>query len=249
MKLKGGVIIIGSLFWQNDLDFNSGDNVRKDWRENSLDFQNKILTKLPIRYGRYSDGNIYTMVFSTNCEKTKKLGTGYIISLNLKLNPFDNINTIICEAKKMSKAEGMGGKFNNSWSSMGIILNKNELNKEPKETLLKKWQEKFKSDCGGKDLNEYQIGSEKRCISPKGELQIKWPKAVNPEDNEKINEFDFLFAASTKPEHKDSKQNKYPTDSEILESVRYDNKRFYFKNNRSCNITTHQDIKIIDIIN
>ena len=138
MNLKGGVIIIGSLLWQDYL--NNGDEVLKNWRKYSLYLQCKILTKLPIRYGRYSDGNIYTMVFSTNCEKTKKLGTGYIISLNLKLNPFDNINTIISEAKKMSKAERMGGKFNNSWSSMGIILNKNELNKNPKETLLKEWQ-------------------------------------------------------------------------------------------------------------
>lgn len=49
-KLSGGVIIIGSLFWDDDL--NTSDNLRKTWRENSLDLQNKILAKLPIRYVR-----------------------------------------------------------------------------------------------------------------------------------------------------------------------------------------------------
>ena len=69
MKLKGGVIIIGSLLWQDDLKLNTNDKIRYNWRNTSLNLSEKILVKLPIRYGRYSDGNIYTMVFSMNCEK------------------------------------------------------------------------------------------------------------------------------------------------------------------------------------
>ena len=58
-KLKGGVILIGSLYWQDDLKKN--DNIRKEWRDTSLDIEKSILAKLPIRYGRYSNNDIYTI--------------------------------------------------------------------------------------------------------------------------------------------------------------------------------------------
>ena len=76
MRLNGGVIIIGSLLWQHDLCPEKFDNVRRSWRNAALILDEKILVKLPIRYGRYSKGSIYTMVFSTRCEKTQRLGTG-----------------------------------------------------------------------------------------------------------------------------------------------------------------------------
>ena len=174
IKLNGGVIIIGSLLWQNDLN-KKGDNIRKTWRENSLDLQNKILAKLPIRYGKYSKSGIYTMVFSTNCERRNTLGMGYIIPL--KRNPINNLDIIISEVGKVSKAEGMNKKFvggnTELWGSMGIIINNEKLKKNLKEEILKKWKENFQTDGGGKDAGDYKIGNEKRSISNNGELRIK----------------------------------------------------------------------------
>ena len=68
-----------------------------------------------------------------------------------------------------------------------------KLNRNLKEEILQKWEENFQVDGGGIDTNDYKIRSEKRSISTKGELQIKWPKAVNPQDNKRINELDFLI--------------------------------------------------------
>ena len=53
MKLKGGIIIIGSLFWEDHLDNEKTDNIRKNWRQQYLNDSPK-LTKVPIRYGRAS---------------------------------------------------------------------------------------------------------------------------------------------------------------------------------------------------
>ena len=122
INMKGGVIIIGSLLWQDNL--NGNDNLRKKWRDTYLDIQQKVLVKLPIRYGRYSlKSNTYTMVFSNNCAKNKTLGTGYIVPLKRK--PIQNIETIIDEAEKMSEAEGMNKNFiagnSEKWGVMAII--------------------------------------------------------------------------------------------------------------------------------
>lgn len=250
IKLNGGVIIIGSLLWQNDLN-NKGDNVRKNWRKNSLDLQKKVLAKFPIRYGRYSKCGIYTMVFSANCERRNTLGTGYIIPL--KRNSINNLDIIISEARKVSRAEGMNGKFVDGkktlWSSMVIKINNEKLTKSIKKEILQKWEENFQIDGGGRDTHDYKTRNEKRSISTKGELQIKWPKAVYSPDNKKINELDFLFATSTKPKHKNSTLKKYPTVSEIAESVMNDKIRYYFLNNFIRNIVTFQDVRIINKLN
>lgn len=36
LNLTGGVLIIGSLLWQDDLDLTKKDHIRKTWRDNHL---------------------------------------------------------------------------------------------------------------------------------------------------------------------------------------------------------------------
>ena len=57
--LSLGVLIIGSLYWDNAN--------REQWRQERLDPNHKLCVHAPIRYGRQSAnrGNSYTMVFST----------------------------------------------------------------------------------------------------------------------------------------------------------------------------------------
>ena len=86
MKLKGGVIIIGSLIWEDHLK--KADNIRKNWRKQNL-LDKPVLAKVPIRYGRESQTrkHTYTMVFSKSCENT--LGQGLILSFNEDIVTFE----------------------------------------------------------------------------------------------------------------------------------------------------------------
>jgi hypothetical protein len=250
LHLKGGVIIIGSLLWQDNYKDKDNDKIRYDWRNKYLDLSSKILTRLPIRYGRYSSDNIYTMVFSTDCEKSSKSGTGFVVPF--KRGYIDNMDDLISEAQMMSKAEGMDEKFiggkNSSWASMGILVNRNRVQPDIYKIVLTKWSEKFKNDGGGKDISEYGVGKERRSISKNGELQIRWPKSIIPYEQPKIEGIDFLIATSTKPRHIDNNANKYPSVSEIVSSVENDSKRRYFLNNFQHTITTFQDNKVINLL-
>ena len=248
IRLKGGALIIGSLYWQDD--YNSNDKIRKKWRANSLDIKSEILAKLPIRYGRYSNSGIYTMVFSNNCDKRNTLGTGYIIPF--KKNPIKKVKTIIREAEKMSEAEGMNKNFISGkkqiWGSMAIIFNSHKRLGKIKNKVLLEWQKKYIDDGGGRDCDDYRFGREKRSLSTKGVLQIRWPEPLNSKDIVNLNELDFLIATITKPESRNRSQNKYPSILEIADSVKKDKSRKYFINNFSNKIITFQDIRIINKI-
>lgn len=248
IKLQVGVIIIGSLLWDDDLK--TADNLRKNWRAQSLDTQNKILVKLPIRYGRYSRGGIYTMVFSTNCEKTNRLGSGYIIPL--KQNPIKHVDILISEARKMSEAEGMKNKFiggdKEIWGSMAILINKKKVINKLTEKIIRRWTVVLKADGGGKDNSDYRVIGEKLSITKNGELQIDWPRAVRSYENALIDKYDILLSTSIKPKHQTHGCNRYPSIKEISNSVKNDNTRYYFLNNFICNITTFQDSNILNLI-
>jgi len=248
MQLKGGVIIIGSLLWQDDL--NTNDKVRYNWRNTSLNLNEKILARLPIRYGRYSNGDIYTMVFSTGCEKTKKLGTGYVVPF--KNNPIEHLDVLICEARIVAKAEGMECKFvggaNPIWAAMGILINKKKVDQKTYEQIISRWAKEFEIDGGGKDTSEYRVGKEKLSINKNGELQIHWPTSVNRGEESRIKEIDFLIAASTKPKYQQKGNTKYPSSTQIATSVRNDLTRRYFMNNFHYRITTFQDNSVINLL-
>ena len=72
MALKFGVLIIGSLRWDNDN--------RKNWREERLDIDQAVTVGAPIRYGRRSSkrGCTFTMVFSNSCQPDH-LGTALLV--------------------------------------------------------------------------------------------------------------------------------------------------------------------------
>jgi hypothetical protein len=100
ISLNGGIIIIGSLYWDKNIQ-------RVDWRNKSLNFENQILVKVPIRYGRISKEreNTFSMVFSSECKNEKLLGNA--IYVPFKKNPIDYqdleievINIIKSEQKK-----------------------------------------------------------------------------------------------------------------------------------------------------
>ena len=246
MQLKGGVIIMGSLLWQDDLHRN--DKVRCSWRSTSLNLNQKILVRLPIRYGRYSTDKIYTMVFETDCEKPNALGTGYVVPF--KNNPIGDLDVLICEARMMAKAEGMecgfvGKKSDGIWASMGILINK-RVPPKTKKQIISRWAKELNND---EDTSKCRIPRKKLSINKDGELQIDWPTSFYRAEQSTIDEgIDFLIATSTKSKkYRGNSHTKYPSPAEIAKKVtQNDLQRRYFMNNWYYRITTFQDNSVID---
>jgi hypothetical protein len=230
-NLKGGVLIIGSLLWDDAL--NNNDKIRKKWRKMRLQSDKKILVKLPIRYGRLSNNNIFTMLFSMNCERYNQYGTGYIIPF--KSNPFNTHRQMLYEAKALAKAEGIPERLECSWGKVSIIFNP-KLSQELKERVLNVWKLKFHK----LDQKDYRLGNEKPCLNKNFELSISWPKCIFSRSRSVLSELDFLLATATKPNKKD-----YPTSLDIAAKVRQDKIRYYFAQNIQSGITTFQDREII----
>ena len=105
MKLKGAVLIVGSLLWDPDQVNDPG--ARKKWRNTRLVMNDRIHVKAPIRYGRLSGSEPnrhYTMVFSKECEEQEKLGTAFVVPFKREMiRSFKGIEN---QARFLSKAEG-----------------------------------------------------------------------------------------------------------------------------------------------
>ena len=150
MPLRGGVIIIVSLLWDNKVN-------RQKWRKNDLCYKNQFKVYIPIRYGRYScKRKIYTMVFSNNCYlKRYGLGTGWVLPIKAKINLFSELKE---EAKKMGEAEGFNNGFSGDWGSVALLLNPNKI---IDDSIKGEWG-KFMSDKIPKYfLSDKKIKSEK----------------------------------------------------------------------------------------
>ncbi|MDD1752524.1 MAG: hypothetical protein LUQ38_05475 [Methanotrichaceae archaeon] len=230
-NLKGGVVIIGSLLWQDDL--NGNDKIRKKWRKIRLQSDKKLLVKLPIRYGRLSNNNIFTMVFSMNCERYNQYGTGYIIPF--KSNPFNTYRQMLYEATALARVEGIPEGLESNWGKVSIIFNP-KLSQEVKRKVLNFWKSKFQK----RDQRDYRLGKEKPCLNKNFELSISWPKYIFSKSLSVLSELDFLLATANKPNKKH-----YPTPLDIAAKVRQDKIRFYFAGNIQSGIRTFQDGEII----
>lgn len=241
LQLRGGVIIIGSLLWEEDLDPKKRDNIRSNWREGCLRMSDKIMVKLPIRYGRWSGKReAYTMVFSANCARRNRLGTGFIVPMKRRIKA---TGELICQARMMAEAEGMNRCFRMNWALMSILLNPG-LSSETQQAVLKTWEGVLTADGAGLDWTGYRVGAERPIIGQRGELRIRWPRSADPRNQARIDAIHFLIAASTKPSH-ECGCDRYPSIREIAESVRRDKERCYFRNNYRSGIKTYQDERVI----
>jgi hypothetical protein len=238
-NLKGGVLIIGSLLWQDYLD-EVGDDIRKTWRAEHLLTDNKIMVKAPIRYGRYSQKNqIYTMTFSKSVSRTK-LGTGYFVPFrNTVLTSGDDI---VNEATALSKAEGMKNKFVANWgASLGILFNDKKIDGKAKSYLTKLWNSKITANNDFNHQSFKKNKTETPCVKSNGQLNFGWVKPVDERQAELLNSFDFLLATATQP-------TDYPTLKALAENIKSDKERFYFIENYKNGVTTFQDISILNLL-
>lgn len=242
-----GVLIVGSLLWQDYL-VTKDDTIRKEWRHNHLDIKSAIAVQVPIRYGRLSGGNIYTMTFANSVRS--KPGAAWVIPF--QTNPVTNLDQLLLEAIELSNAEGMKKRFikidgnNVPWSVLGILFNEKKIAAEQKQNLSDWWKAQLEADPNYKfySAKTFKLGTEKPCILQNGQLNFPWINAVRDKDKAKLDAYDFLIATATLPTN-----GKYPSISKMVTNVSNDKVRRYFMNNNERGITTFQDTRVLKKIN
>lgn len=223
--LSGGLLIIGSLLWD---DHETRVSLRNDW----LLMDKVTSVPAPIRYGRKSKKrNTYTMVTSSDCKTDEKIGIGSLIPFrnNLgKSTELDRVATCIINAEH--KEIKSLNRYNWDWGCLALLTNPSQSNNKNVKQLIEFWSSKFSN---GFNPSDYIVTDEPSLISKQGQLFIDWKNEYG--------DLDFIVLTATKP------TNPVPTALLISESFEMDNS--YFIGNRNNNIQTYQDDEIINFLN
>lgn len=240
--MKGGVIVIGSLLWDDKVPG------RKNWWK-KLDFAKKTRIALPIRYGRSSSENrkhTYSMVFSKELELKRKLGCGYII-------PFQNVITtpedFKSEVIEFAKVEGFkGNRIAANWGVICLKINP-RIDKENLNIISGVWNTLVKENAENRganqtvpNINDFGAVEESKSITE------NWMLNLNNKVFVGINSIDFLMATSNALKHRKTFEIKYPAPKEIARAIYEGNYYEYFLRNRIERITTFEDRLISKIL-
>lgn len=248
--IKGGVIVMGSLFWEDEKNCVQGKEkeglARRIWRRNNLDLPQKKKVQLPIRYGRFSGAdnrkNTYTMVFSR--DYLTRLGTGLVIPFkkNFLLNQKTKIREQI---KRLAKVEGIR-KVNETvlakcWSAVSIWINPNS---QCHDLIRNYWLRNI-------------VGQNKHGYSGKS---YEWSDGTLLDQNFQLqlqigSDLDFLLCTYILPKYEEvanyndcrrtqNMQSGYPTSQMIGEAISKSGYSTYFCQNRVSGIVTADDDEI-----
>lgn len=251
--IKLGVVLIGSLLWQNN-GSKDESNLRKNWRDRNFIKENNLKTipvKFPIRYGRMSEGDIYTMVISEEFNKTDKLGTAILLHAN---EEFQSLHELLSFANKLALAEGMTRnkepRTKLSWGFISYAINPNSTLKNNK-ALISHWEKLASKD---NYFENFKVNSElSSSISKNGSLKFldnNWLVSDIEANNKIINNLDIVLTTVTRPRYKKKPVedfSKYPDIIELRANVDNDKTRYYFYNNLINGIETSQDKIILEL--
>ena len=224
--MKIGVLIIGSLYWDDEPP-------RPSWRAERLDCMHQEHLKSPIRYGRRSQnrGNSYTMVFSQGLGADES-STAIAVSCGSR--------DLIAEASWLWAAETKSSDGPTDRISAGfgcVALLENPDLRLPDE-VREEWTDRVAGEPNYGKL--IRVNGEDDVLDRSGFLKICWPRTVAGSPLE----WNALLATANSP--KGSRRG-YPSPQKIADAWSTPEGRDevdYFWNNRKHGITTHQDAKI-----
>jgi hypothetical protein len=226
--IKGGVIIMGSLFWVDEKNCVKGKEnegkARRVWRENNLDLAQTKSIQLPVRYGRFSGDanrkNTYTMVLSR--DYLAHLGTALVVpfSRSFLINEKTKIREQII---KLAKVEGIhkpiakqvkvkGTQKNDDvvfakcWGAISIWINPNG---QYFPQLRNYWINNIinRQDTDGKNIHGYQ------------DKNYSWNDGTLLDNNFQlqlpiVSDLDFLLCTYISPKHI------FPPNMKMLQIIR-----------------------------
>ena len=166
MRLDAGILIIGSLLWDED-------KIRQQWRDERLDCNESELVSAPIRYGQLSGkrrGHTYSMVFSRSAPpgRARVVRCSHVIA---SADDLINEALFLWEAEELLK--NTGRIANAKWGCVSLLCNPR---RNIPEDLLKAWAQRVVDEQGYGHVS--QLAAEGALISKGGMLQIDWPRCV-----------------------------------------------------------------------
>ncbi len=267
-QIKGGVLIIGSLLWQDGSTNEPWDHVRSNWRKQYIDENNPIKVKVPIRYGRYSyntplpikinkvgmgypltilghsnfTNELYTMVLSKAYDTSEKLGTAFVYPLKQDIFTLDDVKANV---KALSKAEGIyindTTYFRKKWGAISVWINQNR-DSDLKYEIINLFQNKIANPDFLEKFEGFK-GDPSSILNEDGTLGLLDIPTVDPSQQQLIDNLDFILTAVTVPKNKNEEVKKYPDFDQIGKFAQQDVRR-YFQNNHKNEIVTFDDKKI-----
>jgi hypothetical protein len=239
MKLNVGIVVVGSLFWDDDLPH------RRDWRRSRLLMDKAIGVKVPIRYGRRSSsrGNTYTMVFSPDCELGQAKAVQCAHSVSCVEELIEEAECLWAAEQPSEPAPGRKRLLSANWGCVSLLPHPQLLQSPSKDLreVLDGWTTRvaLEANYDGKNYD----GPDGRClVDKKGFLQISWP---NVTDSSEPLSFDVMLATATQATRGD-----YPSASVVAQAWKTDKEGNdkYFWRNREHGITTFQDAEILSYL-
>jgi hypothetical protein len=226
MPLNAGVLIIGSLLWDDD-------PVREAWRRERLAMDSTVTVSAPIRYGRRSGarrGRTYTMVFS----RSTQAGRARVVRCSRAITSADDL---IAEALRLWEAEELSvntGRIATDWGCVALLCNpERRISRE----FVEAWARRVKDQQGYGNVR--QTADEGRLISEDGLLQIGWPRCVQGGAGVDL---DLLLVTANDPTLTGTPLS-YPSVATIVEAWNNaaNEHAEYFWKNTDNGITTFQD--------
>ena len=217
-----GVLIIGSLYW---------DRERDAWRRERLDMGELHRVLVPIRYGRFSKGQSYTMVFSPTLDESR---FGHAIAIQCKSQD------IVEEAKCLWAAESKKGSdcgVSASWGCVGLLPNPDSTKLPSKQ--LNRWRD-FVKECAERRSNYRALAAADAGIDEEGVLKIR----CRMRDAGSTLPFDALLATATEPTMHDSGCPSPRDIAAAWKTTKGKQEVGYFWKNRKHGIWTFQDDEI-----
>lgn len=226
-KFRAGVLIIGSLLWDNDQ--------RDRWRGERLNMAAAVGVRAQIRYGRLSRAvgraGQYTMTFSTSAA----FGAAYVVPCR---KPLVNPEDLFEEAQHLALAEGFSdADFWPDWGAVTLLLR--ERNAQMSD-IMRAWPRYFEARVDADHRVQTTCGpGELPQIDDRGFLRVEWPLDLERGESAAC---DMLLATANEPS---IAKGRYASPSEIADSlVNAAHQASYFCNNVFRGIRTFQDVEI-----